>query len=325
MMKRIFLWCAIVCAATQAWAGPLPTPKAEMKRFDVKSISLRDITFLFELQVTNPYPVALKFSGMTLVFSVEGTKVFTAASQGGFSIPANGARSNAFDVTLAYDDIIKVVKDYASRDVLSTTINGTLEIPLPNLPLMPGLPKSVSFKYTLKKDIPAIKPQLAIVDFSVLPPTKEQVGAALKSAGRKVDPGKALGALNSLLKGKKPEAPPIDPSDIDVPISVSFTIELANEAKAELSFAKLGYTLFVNGDKLVVGESGDVKRDAGRALITVKNTFSSKSLSQGVREALQKRAGTFKLVGSASLQLPESLRAEPLPLAFTETGSFSFK
>jgi LEA14-like dessication related protein len=321
-MKRAILMLALLAAALPAVAGSFPTPTATLTRFEITAISLRDVTFLFELSVKNPYPLSIAFDGMTLAFSVEGNKVFTAASQGGFKVPANKSRANTFTVKLAYDDIIKVIKDYTSKDYLNTVIDGTLVIPLPRIP---GVPKTWSVSYTLKQKIPAIKPQVTLLDFSVQPPTQAQVKDALVKAGRNVDSGKALGALKDVLRGKKPEAPVIDPAEIDVPLTVTFTIELANEAKARLSFAKLGYELHVNGERLVVGESTQIVQQPGRSLITVANVFSSRSLSQNVRELFSTRNGSFVLHGTAAVVLPEEISKEPLPLDFQEGGSFSLK
>jgi LEA14-like dessication related protein len=322
-MKRAMLLLALLAGALPAMAVSFPTPTATLTRFEVAAISLRDVTFLFELTVKNPYPLKISFDGMNLAFKVEGTPVFKAESRGGFSVPAKGTKANTFTVKLAYEDIIKVVKDYVSKDFLNTVIDGTLVIPLPKIP---GLPKTYSFSYSLKKKIPAIKPQLSVVDFAVEPPTQNQVTEALVKEGRKVDAGKALGALKNVLQGKKPAAAPvIDPAEMDVPVSVSFTIELANEAKAELSFAKLGYELSVNGEKLVTGESQKIVHQAGKSLITVVNTFSSRSLSKNVRELFSSRKGTFDLHGTAAIVLPEEISKEPLPLDFQESGAFSLK
>jgi LEA14-like dessication related protein len=135
--------------------GGLAEPKAELKRFEVASLSLRDITFLVEISVKNPYPLALPFDGMGLDFSVEGAKVFSVASQGGFTVPASGTKSNSFTVTLTYADVIKVVRDYAAKDYLRTVIDGTLSIPLPALP---GLPPRYTFDWSLEKMIGNLPP-----------------------------------------------------------------------------------------------------------------------------------------------------------------------
>ncbi|HET7839929.1 MAG TPA: LEA type 2 family protein, partial [Rectinemataceae bacterium] len=282
----------------------LPKPSAEVTSFQLEAISLRDVSFRFVLAVKNPYPVALKFDGMTLDFSVEGAKVFTVASQGGFSVGAKSERSNAFTVALSYESVIKLVKDYVQKDWLNTVIDGSLVIPIPKIDSMPGLPPNVSFSYRFQKRIPAIKPQVAILDFSVKPPTEAQIAEAIAKAGRKVDKGKALGVFKNVLAGKKPAEPVIDPAELDVPLVVSFTIAIRNEAKGPISFDRLGYELAVNQERLVAGESAKVVRDGDRTLITVDNSFSSRQLSKGIKAVFADRKGAFSVKGSASIKLP---------------------
>ena len=312
--------------AASLWAFNLPTPgnvpkpTAEVRRFQLEAMSLRDVTFLFELAVKNPYPVNLGFDGMTLGFTVEGAKVFTVASKGGFTVPANSEKSNTFTVTLAYDAIMKLVKNYTERDWLTTVVDGTLVIPLPKLP---GLPGTISFNYSFTKKIPAIKPHVALLDFKVLPPTKEQVADAIARAGRKTDPGKALGVFKNILAGKKPGRA----RDRSGGPRRASHAELHNgdpkRCPGPLSFDKLGYELSVNGERLVVGESSSIAREKGRDLVTITNTFSSSRLSKEVRALFARRKGTFAVTGSASIKLPDEIRKEPVPLSFKEAGEFS--
>jgi LEA14-like dessication related protein len=315
----------LTASALSLAALDIPKPSAEVRSFRLEAISLRDVTFRIDLAVKNPYPIGLSFDGMTLSFTVEGSKVFTSATKGGFSVGARSEKSNSFTVTLAYDAIIKTVKDYVDKDWLNTVIDGTLVIPIPKVPGLVGLPPNVSFAYRFEKKIPAIKPKVAILDFSVKPPTQAQVAAAIAKAGRKADAGKALGVFKNVLEGKKPAAPVIDPADIDVPLTVSFTIEVRNEAKGPLSFDKLGYELYVNGEKLVVGESSSVVRKGSSTLITVDNSFSSKRLSKGVRTIFADRKGSFGVKGSASIKLPDEIRKEPVGLEIDESGSFGLR
>ncbi len=303
----------------------LPKPTAEVRSLRLESLSLRDVTFKIELAVKNPYPVKLSFDGMTLSFTVEGAKVFTTATKGGFSVKARGESTSSFTVKLAYEGIIKLVRNYTEKDWLSTVIDGDLVIPIPKVPGLKGLPPNVKFDYRFERKIPAIKPRVAIRGFEVKPPSQAQIAAAIAKAGKKVDPGKALGALKSVLEGKKPPAGIIDPSELDVPLTVSFTIEIANEAKGPLSFDKLGYELFVNGESLVIGESAKVVRQGDRALVTVDNVFSAKKLSKGVKALFSDRKGSFGVRGSASIKLPDEIRKEPVALAIDESGSFSLK
>jgi LEA14-like dessication related protein len=256
---------------------------------------------------------------MTLAFSVEGAKVFTTSRMGGFSVGANSEKTNTFSVTLSYDAIIKLVKDYISKEWLTTVINGTLVIPLPRIP---GLPKNITFTYELTKKIPAIKPKVDVLNFAVLPPSADQVKTAIFNAGKKTDPGKALGVFKDVLAGRKPAAPVIDPADIDVPLTVRFTIAIKNEAKGPLSFTSMHYDLLVNGERLVAGDASDIVKKADVDLVTVTNVFSSQQLSKKVKQLFSDRRGTFGVQGKASIKLPDEIRKEPIPLTFDEAGAF---
>jgi LEA14-like dessication related protein len=321
-MKRIVLAAILVAVSVCSWAFDFPKPTAEIRRFQLQAITLRDVTFLFDLAVKNPYPVNLPFDGMTLVFKVEGSTVFTAASKGGFTVSAKGEQTNTFTVTLAYDAIMALIKDYVSKDWLTTVIDGTLVIPLPKIP---GLPKDVTFTYSLSQKIPAIKPRLALLDFKVSPPTAAQVAEAVAKAGAKVSPAKALGVFKAVIAGRKPAEPVIDPADLDVPLTVSFTLAVRNLAKGPISFDALHYELFVNGEGLVVGDATGIEHKSDGDYVTVSNVFSSSKLSRNVKELFAKRAGAFAVKGAASLKLPAEIRKDPVPLTFDEKGSFSLK
>ena len=324
--RRLFLALLIFGAGGLLWAfnlpspGNLPKPTAEMKRFQLNAISFRDVTFLFEIAAKNPYPLNLTFDGMTLNFTVEGAKVFTAASQGGFTVPGNSEKSNTFTVTLLYESIQRLVKDYDERDWLNTVIDGNLTIPLPKLP---GLPNNIAFSYSFSQKIPAFRPQVALLDFRVQPPTRERVADAITRSGRKTDPDKAFRSFQDVFEGRNSSELSIDPADIDVPLVVGFTLEIRNEARGPLAFDKLSYELWVNGQKLIIGESTNIVQEQRRELVTVTNTFSSSLLTKNVRALFAQRSGSFNIKGNALLKLPDEIRKEPVPLRFEEAGKFS--
>ncbi|HPE36417.1 MAG TPA: hypothetical protein PK625_04650 [Spirochaetales bacterium] len=54
------------------------------------------------------------------------------------------------------------------------------------------------------------------------------------------------------------------------------------------------------------------------------NTFSSKLLSKNIRSLLKAKKGSFQVLGSASIKLPDSIRKDPVALDFDEGGTFSF-
>lgn len=310
----------LLAAAVPAVALDFPKPEAEITSFRLEAITLRDVTFSFELTIKNPYPVELPVAGLTLDFLVEGAKVFHAENQGKLDIPAKKKKASSFTVTLPYEGIASAVKDYLSKDWLQTVVEGKLTIALPKIT---GLPKTVSFDYKLNQKIPAVKPEVSILNFSVEAPSEEVVVAAVKKAAKKIDAKDALAGLKAVLAGKKPEKG-IQPQDLDLPLTLTYTVAVENKAKAPLGFLALGYGLFVNGQSLAAGQSTDIRQEGTKTLVTIATTFRSGQLSEGLQAVFRDRKGQFRVTGTAELQVPPEIRKEPVPLSFDESGDFRF-
>jgi LEA14-like dessication related protein len=298
----------------------VPKPTAKVTRFDIEQVSLRDVTFLFDVAVKNPYPVNLSLEALRLTFLVEGAQVAQVQTSKGFSVKARGTKTSRLYATLRYEDVMAAIKNYAEKDYLDTLVKTQIAIPLPK---MPGLPPRITFSYDLKSKIPAIKPRVAITHFTIAQPSGQAVGQALKKAGRDVaNQGAAVQAFKDVLAGKTPKGP-IQPRDLDLPLTVSFDIELANETRAPLSFTGLDYRLSINDKELLAGATQNISQKGNRSILHVASSFSSLALSGGLLEALRTRKGNFTLSGSTSLKLPDEIKKEPLKLEFREGGSFN--
>lgn len=325
-MKRILMAVVLLASAAAPCAAfDIPKPSASVRDFDIESISLRDITFLFDVAVKNPYPVDLKLEAVKLKFSIEGKQFFETETSKGFRIKARGTASNVFTVNLKYADIMKIVKSYAQQDYLNTAIDTEIVVPLPKLPQTMSLPKSLSFRYTLKKKIPAIKPEVSIANFSIVPPSAADVAAALKKAGKQsIDAGRAKSMFDDLLAGKKPQQV-IDPASLDLKLTTNFDIVLKNDTKAQLSFNDLGYVFAVGGADLVNGKTTRITRSGNAQILRVTNVFSTKSLAGPLASALRSRKGDFTVKGSTFIKLPDEVKKQPLKLEFSEGGAFDIR
>jgi hypothetical protein len=324
-MKTRCVLAALAACIFCACAGSDFTrkPEAEISRFDIDSISLRDITFAFDVSISNPYPIGLTLEALKVDFFVEGKEAFSTTTSGGLKIPARGKEAATFLVTLKYADVIGIVSDYAKKDYLSTVIKTEIVIPLPEIP---GLPPSLSFSYDLEKQIPAVKPRVSIANFHVQQPTAAEIAEAAKEAG-KAAAAQAIGSvLSNLLSGKSTSAAQaVSLSDVDLPLTVSFDIELANETAAKLEFAELDYDFAVNGNPLIKGLTDSVTRKGNVSVVSVVNRFSTKGLTSAIIDAFTSGTGEFSLTGGTAVQFPEEIRKTPVPLEFIESGKFDLR
>ena len=312
----------IFFSAGEMTRAEIPKPKAAIEGFDIESISLRDITFLFDIGITNPYPVRLKLKDIAITFYIEGNKLFTTNTSGGFAIEAKRKRTTTFRVNLVYADIMRIIQDYSRKDYLKCLADVTIEIPLPQ---MPGLPRSVSLNFKLNKEIPAIKPSVNIANFRVEKPSLTDVERALKKSSHALkDPKKIQGMFGDILSGKKPEKI-IDPSDLDLKLRVSFDIVLKNDTRAALNFSRLFYEFHVNSSRLITGDTSTITRTGNQSVLRVMNEFSSKAMGKSLMDAFMNMRGTFSLTGYSMIKFPDAIKKEPLKLKFDEKGDLSMK
>jgi len=334
-MRPLMLLCLMLLFHAPVFAGfdfnrlgslasKLPKPTATLEKFDIKQISLRDITFTFDIGINNPYLIDLKLAGVELDFAVEGNKVFQTTAAQGFSVKAKGKAVTRFDVTLTYDSIIKLIQDYSSRDYLTCDTDVLIKIPIPEN--LKGLPPSIDFPFKLSQKIPAIKPKVNITGFNVVAPTVAEVRKSLEEATvEKLDPEKVWTMFNAMVQGRKVVKPLISPEDIDLKFKVGFDIVLQNETRAPLDFQSLQFQFLVNSNPLVTGSTSEIKKPGNTTILSVVNEFSSRNLTPDVLKAFQTGTGTFALAGGTTLQLPPEILDHTLQLEFKEEGSFKLR
>lgn len=300
----------------------IPLPEAKIVKFDIDSISLRDITLLFDVEIKNPYPVKLNLSKVKLVFYIEGKQLFETKTDK-LKIKAKGKETTRIFVTLKFNDIIGIIKDYGDREYLECLIDTTITLPLPKS--VQHIKKEVTFNYKLKQNIPAIKPEINIAHFNVIKPSTKDIEDALKKAKKKnMNADKVKDMFGAILDGKNP-AKEIDPTDLDLKLKVNFDIVMKNKTKTNIIFQDLNYNFNVNSSKLVDGYTKDIKNNPGEYILSITNEFSSKALGESIIKAFTKGSGTYTLKGYAMIKLPDKIRKEPVKLTFDEQGEFNLK
>ena len=130
--------------------------------------------------------------------------------------------------------------------------------------------------------------------------------------------------FGDIISGKNPKKI-INPSSIDVKMDVTFDIELKNSTRSKLKFKKLNYNFIVNSNKLIDGNTDDIKSSGNKSILRVKNTFSSKALGKAILKAFRKKKGSFKLTGYALVKFPDIIKKEPVKLKFNEIGKLLIK
>jgi hypothetical protein len=323
LISVVLLFCVVAVSPGADLLDMIPRPKASIENCDIDSISFRDINLLFDIGITNPYPVIMKLEAVRFRFLIEKKQLFETSTKKGFKILPRKKATNQFLVNLKYLDIEKIVRNYLDRDYLDCDIEGDIVLKLPRTGIQ-GVPETWTIPYRLKKRVPAIKPEISVKNFNVQKPSMEELTRAIKTSGKKLNAETAMGVFDDILAGRKPTDKTVKPDDLDVKLTVSFDIELLNKTKAKVLFQALNYEYFVNSEKLINGETKDIKNAGNKSVLRIQNQFSSRQLGKGILNAFNNRKGDFTLKGHTFLKMPESIKKEPLKLVFDEKGAFSF-
>ena len=297
-------------------------PTAKIVDFDIDSISLFDITLLFDIEISNPYPVKITLDKIESTFFVEN-KQLSKTSSDNFSIKPKGKEKTKILVNLKYLDIINIVKDYANKDSLECIVKMLIVIPLPKA--VSAVQKDLRFDFELKKDIPALKPELSIANFTVVKPTTSDIQTAINnSKDKNLNVNTITNMFGAILDGKNP-VKVIDPSDLDLKLKVNFDVVLKNKTKAEMLFQDLNYDFKLNDSKLVDGYTKDIKNKQGESTIGINNEFSSKALGAAILKAFDDSKGNYSLTGYSMVKFPDKIKKAPIKLNYNEKGAVSIK
>lgn len=300
----------------------IPLPEAKIVNFDIDSLSLRDITLLFDVEIKNPYPVKLKLSSMKSIFFIDKKQLFETSTDK-LKIKAMGKATSRIFVNLKYNDIINIIKGYGDKEYLECEVDITLTLPLPKD--VHKYKKEITFKFKLKQNIPAIKPEISIAGFTVIKPSKKEIEEALQKAKKKnLSADTVTNMFGAIIDGKNP-VKVIDPSDLDLKLKVNFDVVMKNKTKTNLVFQDLNYSFNVNNSKLVDGYTKDIKNRPGEYILSIANEFSSKALGESILGAFSKGSGNYSLKGFSMVKFPDKIKKTPIKLNFDEKGVLEIK
>lgn len=301
-------------------------PSAQIENVDIIKITFRDVTFLFDVKISNPYPLGINLAGVNMDLHIEKKPFLKTSAAKGLKIPAKKSKMNQFTLNLKYSEIIRLIKAYRSKDYLNVLIKGNILINLPRVGIR-GFPKVWSVPFKLSRKIPAIKPTIDINNFKVRMPEKRDVIRSLKKAGKEsVKPEKVISYLDMVFSKKKKSARDIikevTPGDLDLKLKVKFDIVLRNKTRARLNFKKLNYNFYVKDQLLLKGNTSKIRTLANKMILTVAGEFSTRALSTSVLNTFKSKLVDFRLDGSTMIQLPPEIKKSPVELKINEAGKF---
>ena len=311
--------------------GIFKKPSFSFERVEIQDITLSEVILKLHTTVTNPYPISIPNTDITIGMQIEG-KNFTTLKGNPGSLTANSTQPLPFSVKVKYDDLLSIYKAIKgkSKEIILVKLKGNLDIPIPAqvkkyFPFVP-IPPKVSFPFEAEREIPSVLPSISIVNFKIIKPSLNDIKVSNATTPAAVVK-KAAGFLNNLLDSKKgniTSAVKAGLEEIEVNVNTEFDIVLKNESNAVLQFENMKYELFLGKEKFLSGDSEAIKNSGKESVITVKTTFPLKSLSQSVANAVKLRSTDFRLTGSSGIKIPALPNEGVMSFKYDKSGKFSW-
>jgi LEA14-like dessication related protein len=146
---RVFVFSALLglsmlsvsgCATLQNLIGGASKPTAAVTGVHFTNLSLKDVTLVFDVTVTNPYTVPLPLVNLDYALSSQAITILEGQAPIQGSVPALGTKTIAFPTTISFAGVLAVLSNIAPggvvpyQGVLGLSVNvpafGPVRIPL---------------------------------------------------------------------------------------------------------------------------------------------------------------------------------------------------
>jgi len=276
MKKILFILIPVFMIFACSSVNIKKKPEANLEKFEIESFSLEDVTFLFHVSIKNPYPVSIKLKDISFKMSLEGKQMIKTNTGSGLNLKAGAKEITTFRVQLKYSDIAGIIRDYNNKKYLNSVLDITVTLPSCFI-------KAPPFKYSIRKKIPVIKPEIRLKKFRI-----------------------KKGRIN-LLKG-------------DINIIVSFDLEMKNSG-TNAFFKNIDYGFYSGDNRLFGGKSSRLRRTSSKSILSVSNKISSRKAGMGLVKSLLQKNAHFSIRGYSNIKLPDSVKKEPVRLNFNLKGN----
>lgn len=282
-------------------------PTVTFQKFHFKEITLSDMTMLFSLQVENPYPVTLYLDSIQSQIYIDTFSLFSLQSSDKLKLPKNTKTNKTFAVTITYEQLIKAVKEYYNKDSITMTLKGTVAF---SLPPSIQIAQSITIPFTIKQEIPTIKPSIDIARFKIIPPSRSD----LKNIIKNVNPLEIPSLYTDIQNFCQGKGISDSISKFDIPLSVAFDIIIKNKTKATLAGKSLQYNFILHDSEIAKGQP-TIQNTDGASKINCVTILSTKNISKSFAQAISKKNIQYTLKGN--MLFNAALKGAELPIPFT--------
>ncbi len=291
-------------------------PTVTFKSFQFKEVTLNDMTMLFFLEIENPYPVTLYLDSIQSQIYIDTFSLFSLESRDTLKLPKSSKTLKTFAVSITYEQLIKAVKEYYNKDSIVMSIKGTIAF---SLPPSIKLVESIAVPFTIRQEIPTIKPSIDIAHFKIIPPSLSD----LKNIIKNINPLEIPALYADVQNFSQSKGIPDSISNYDIPLSIAFDIIIKNKTKAMLTGKSLNYNFILHDSEIAKGQPTIQNADSASKISCI-TTLSTKNISKGLAQAITQKNIQYTMKGDMLFNAALKGTQLPIPFAINQQGSIKW-
>ncbi len=154
ILGTLLLWCC-GCESMDGKFS-LKKPTARLTGLQLEDVKLDSATLLFDIEVDNPYPVALPLTNLDYDLATAGNTFLSGVAAIQTTIPANSSKIVSLPARINYLGMFKAVKDIRPGSIVPYIANVGLSVDPPALkPLRLPLKKEGELKLPTVQEVGA--------------------------------------------------------------------------------------------------------------------------------------------------------------------------
>jgi LEA14-like dessication related protein len=167
---RAIIWAAVTLLVLFAGCDTLQNlqkPKASLKAVKLDNISLESANLLFDVEIENPYAVALPMVNIDYGVTSNASKLFAGKAEVAGTVPANGTKMLSLPVKVSYLDVVNAFKGVRPGSKIPYQADVGLSVNAPALGVL-----RLPLNKTGELDVPAI-PKVSDIEKMLLDKVKQ--------------------------------------------------------------------------------------------------------------------------------------------------------
>jgi LEA14-like dessication related protein len=280
LLLLFFLIFTESCSIFQTILSNSNSKSIQVEKFNLKSISLRDMNFIGTVKIKNPYPVTVPTSDLKVKVFIENINISNIRINIK-QIEESSFQTGEFEILIPYQELIPILKKIPDKNYFTIRLDGILQIPIPKAYRITST-EFLDFNFTESKNIPIFIPLISIENFKI---NENSVLSTISGMG------------NNILSGNSPLS--------NSSLQLDFDLLINNSYASKFKIGKLNYNLVLSDKSFITSSSSDIINNGIDSRLHINSKIEPSAITKSALEFIKKRSTSYKLISQGNLKFKD--------------------